>query len=99
MARRPARMPGVAERALPCAAMLALAAAMLAAAQGPPLARAPRTLRSSIELTAVTVTVRDADGRLAGDLPRDAFSVYEDGALQEITQFTHERVPVSLGLL
>jgi VWFA-related protein len=79
--------------------MLALAAAMLAAAQGPPVARAPRTLRSSVELTAVTVTVRDAEGRLAGDLPRDAFSVYEDGALQEITQFTHERVPVALGLL
>src|SRR3954447_22083027 len=70
----------------------------LAAAQGPPL-RAPRTLRSSVEVTVVTVTVRDADGRLATDLPREAFSVHEDGEPQEITQFTRERVPVALGLL
>jgi Ca-activated chloride channel family protein len=52
-----------------------------------------------VELTAVTVTVRDADGRLAPDLPREAFSIYEDGEPQQITQFTHERVPVALGLL
>jgi VWFA-related protein len=32
-------------------------------------------------------------------LPRDRFEVYEDGERQAITQFTSERVPVSLGLL
>lgn len=64
-----------------------------------PVQRAPRTLRTSIEVTAVTVTVRDADGRLVPDLPADAFTVYEDGVPQPITQFTHERVPVGLGLL
>lgn len=47
----------------------------------------------------MTVTVRDGDGKLAGDLPREAFTVFEDGEPQEITQFTHERVPVALGLL
>ena len=101
MVRRPVRVSGRAAGVLPGAAIaaLALAVTVLAAAQGPPIARGARTLRSSVELTAVTVTVRDAEGRLAGDLPRDAFSVYEDGALQEITQFTHERVPVALGLL
>ena len=61
--------------------------------------RSPRTLRSSVEVTAVTATVRDATGACAGDLPLDAFSVYEDGEPQAITQFTHERVPVGLGLL
>ena len=64
-----------------------------------PVQRAPRTLRSSIELTAVTVTVRDNDGRLVPDLPVDAFTIYEDGAPQTITQYAHERVPVGLGLL
>ena len=64
-----------------------------------PVQRAPRTLRTSIEVIAVTVTVRDADGRLVPDLPADAFTVYEDGLPQPITQFTHERVPVGLGLL
>lgn len=59
----------------------------------------PRPLRSSVELTVVTATVRDAEGRLAKDLPRDAFEIYEDGAPVPIAQFTHERVPLGLGLL
>lgn len=61
--------------------------------------RAPRTLRTSIEVTAVTVTVRDPDGRLVPDLPSSAFTVFEDGLPQPITQFTDQRVPVGLGLL
>jgi VWFA-related protein len=93
------RITGFAGAAQRCAAVVALFATVLTAAQDAPSVRAPRTLRSSVEVTAVTVTVRDAEGRLAGDLPRDAFSIYEDGELQEITQFTHERVPVALGLL
>jgi Ca-activated chloride channel family protein len=83
---------------MPILAVLALTGIGVAARQGP-LPRAAGTLRSSVEVTAVTVTVRDADGHLAGDLPREAFSVFEDGEPQAITQFTHERVPVSLGLL
>jgi VWFA-related protein len=57
------------------------------------------TLRSSVELTVVTATVRDANGRLVAGLPRDAFQVFEDGAPVAITQFTNERVPLGLGLL
>ena len=87
------------QRAQAYAVAMALCVTALTAAQGPPPVRAPRTLRSSVEVTAVTVTVRDGDGRLVTGLPREAFSVYEDGELQEITQFTHERVPVALGLL
>jgi VWFA-related protein len=81
-------------------AVAAVMSAALLRAQGPlPMQREPRTLRSSVELTAVTVTVHDADGRLVPDLPKDAFTVYEDGEPQTITQFTHDRVPVALGLL
>ena len=43
--------------------------------------------------------MRDATGRLVTGLPRDAFEVFEDGERQTITQFTHDRVPVSLGVL
>jgi Ca-activated chloride channel family protein len=64
-----------------------------------PMQRAPQALRSSIELTAVTATVRDNDGRLVPDLPVDAFTIYEDGEPQTITQYAHERVPVGVGLL
>jgi len=36
---------------------------------------------------------------LVADLARDAFELFEDGDAQPITQFTNERVPVSLGVL
>ena len=55
--------------------------------------------RSAVELTTVNATVVDADGRLVTGLPREAFELYEDGSLQTITQFTNERLPVSLGVL
>jgi len=77
------------------AATLAAGAAVLLGAQE----QRPRPLRSSVELTVVTATVRDAEGRLATGLPREAFEVYEDGVLVPIAQFTHERVPLGLGLL
>jgi Ca-activated chloride channel family protein len=70
-------------------------AAGLAAPQIP----SGRTFRSAIELTTVTATVVDQDGKLVTGLPQDAFEVYEDGELQTVTQFTNERVPVSLGIL
>jgi VWFA-related protein len=76
----------------------AMGVAMLGA-QTPAIQRAPGTLRSSIEVTVVTVTVRDANGGLVPDLPADAFTIYEDGEPQAITQFAHQRVPVGLGLL
>lgn len=79
--------------------VLAVLCGSIALVAQAPVQRAPRTLRTSIEVIAVTVTVRDADGRLVPDLPADAFTVYEDGLPQPITQFTHERVPVGLGLL
>ena len=63
------------------------------------LQRAPRAVRSSIELTAVTVTVRDNEGHLVPDLPVDAFTIFEDGQPQTITQYAHDRVPVGVGLL
>ena len=58
-----------------------------------------QVLRSSIDLVHVTVTVRDADGRLIDGLTRDDFEVFEDGKLQTVTQFQDGRVPVSLGIL
>jgi Ca-activated chloride channel homolog len=61
--------------------------------------RDSRLFRSAIELTSITATVRDGDGRLVTGLQRDAFEVFEDGVRQEVTQFTGERVPVSVALL
>lgn len=55
--------------------------------------------RSSAELVPTAVTVRDGGGRLVRSLTRDDFRVTEAGTEQPITQFSHERVPVSLALV
>ena len=55
--------------------------------------------KSGVELVNVTATVSDEDGRFVPGLTKDDFNVYEDGAPQEITNFSNERVPVSLGIV
>jgi len=55
--------------------------------------------KTAVKLTTVTATVTDAEGHLVRDLPQDQFQVFEDGQPQDITQFTSDRVPVSLGIL
>lgn len=55
--------------------------------------------RSGIELVNVTATVTDRNGRFVEGLRKEDFTVYEDGAPQEISHFSNEPVPVSLGIL
>ena len=55
--------------------------------------------RGGIDLVSVTATVTGGDGRFVADLRQEDFSVYEDGKRQTLTQFTRERVPISLGIL
>jgi Ca-activated chloride channel family protein len=57
-----------------------------------------KSFRAASELVTTAVTVRDAEGRLITDLEQKDFIVEEDGVPQPITQFTKERVPVSLSL-
>jgi Ca-activated chloride channel family protein len=81
--------------------VLAVAVLGAAVAAGRPFdaAQEGRTFKSGVDVTGITVSVRDADGHLVTDLTRDDFDLYEDGEKQPITQFTRERVPVSLGVL
>jgi len=81
--------------------LLAVAVLGAAVAAGRPFdaAQEGRTFKSGVDVTGITVSVRDADGHLVTDLTRDDFDLYEDGEKQPITQFTRERVPVSLGVL
>jgi len=44
-------------------------------------------------------TVMDKNGHLVTTLPREAFTVLENGVQQEIKQFKREDVPVSMGLI
>ena len=57
------------------------------------------SFRARLDLVQVTVSVTDAAGRLITGLAQGDFQIWEDGLEQEITQFTDERVPVSLGVL
>ena len=54
--------------------------------------------RSGVELINVTATVSDANGRFVPGLRQDDFVVYEDNNQVEVTNFSAERVPVSLGI-
>lgn len=55
--------------------------------------------QSGVNLISVTATVVDREGHLVSGLPMDAFEIYEEGERQTISQFTNERVPVSLAVL
>ena len=94
-------------------AALALAAApIVLAGQQPPRATdpppAPATetddeaqrfvFRTGVNLINVTATVTDARGRFVGGLTQEDFTIYEDGQEVDVTQFSNERVPVSLGI-
>ena len=55
--------------------------------------------QSGVDLISVTATVVDREGNLVTGLPKEAFEIFEEGERQTITQFTNERVPVSLAVL
>ena len=55
--------------------------------------------RSGVELINVTATVSDAAGRFVPGLRQEDFIIHEDNELQEVSYFSAERVPVSLGLV
>jgi VWFA-related protein len=66
----------------------------------PQQAGQPPMFRShSSELVVLPVTVTDKSGRLVTDLPRDHFTVYDEGRPQNIAAFSSEDIPVSIALV
>jgi Ca-activated chloride channel family protein len=55
--------------------------------------------RTGVELINVAASVSDGTGRFVRGLAKDDFTIYEDGQRQEITHFSSDRVPVSLGVV
>ncbi len=55
--------------------------------------------KSGVELINVTATVTDRSGRFAGRLRKEDFVVYEDNKLVEVSHFSADRTPVSLGIV
>jgi Ca-activated chloride channel family protein len=77
-------------------ALVAVATAVVStAAQSPDAFR----FRSGVELINVTATVTDDNGRFVSNLRKEDFTLFEDGEPQDVTHFSNERVPVSLGIL
>ena len=78
---------------------LIIAALMAATAAAGAQSQEGFRFRSGVDLVNVTATVTDDDGRFVSGLRREDFTVYEDGKLQDVSHFSNDRVPVSLGLL
>jgi Ca-activated chloride channel family protein len=77
--------------------ILALAGAAVAAQDQP---APPRNFfQSRVDLVGISATVVNQGGGLVTGLSKDAFEIYEDGVRQSITQFTSERVPISVAVL
>ena len=86
-------------RALSIGVMAALAAATLNGQQPASQNSESFRFKSGVELVNVTATVSDSSGRFVPNLTKDDFIVYEDDVRQIVSQFSAERVPVSLGIV
>ncbi|MHB8653604.1 MAG: VWA domain-containing protein [Terriglobia bacterium] len=52
-----------------------------------------------VNLVVLPVSVVDKKGRRVEDLKQDNFQVYEDGAPQKLTVFSHADIPVTMGIV
>ena len=89
-------------RALLMFALLGLVAASVHGQQDAPARPAgkddPFRFTSGVELINVTAAVSDASGRFVSGLRQEDCRVYEDDQPVEVTHFSAESVPVSLGI-
>ena len=69
-------------------------------AGGLALAAPPGQIRVQVNLVNLFATVRDKHKAIVTGLKQDDFQIYEDGQLQEITNFSAEsNLPITLGIL
>jgi Ca-activated chloride channel homolog len=59
----------------------------------------PYLIRTSVDLVVLRATVRDRKGASVSGLNKESFQVYEDKALQRIESFSHDDIPVTVGLV
>ncbi|OFW36629.1 MAG: hypothetical protein A3J29_24010 [Acidobacteria bacterium RIFCSPLOWO2_12_FULL_67_14b] len=58
-----------------------------------------QVFRAGVEVVSLNVTVTDSQGRYVTDLEQNDFSVFEDGAKQELNFFNKTNLPIALSLL
>ena len=57
------------------------------------------TINIDVDMVVLHASVRNRKGILVSGLSKDDFQVYEDGVLQQIKYFSHEDIPVTVGLV
>lgn len=66
----------------------------------PPLpAKKDQSIRVDVDLVVVNVTVTDPYNRLVTGLERENFRIFEDKNEEEVTHFSSEDVPISIGVI
>ncbi len=89
-------MPHFVRRAV---TLVVAGAAALLVSSSRPAGQDKFQFRTGVELVNVTVTVSDRAGRFVSGLTQPDFVVFEDDRRVDITHFSAERVPVSLGIV
>jgi Ca-activated chloride channel homolog len=59
----------------------------------------PFAMKVNVDMVVLRATVQDRKNSLVSGLSKDNFQVYEDGVLQSIKYFSHEDIPVTVGLV
>ena len=69
--------------------------------QTPPAEKKGReyTINVDVNLVVLHATVVDKKGRMVNDLKSQDFQVYEDGAPQKLSVFSHADIPVTMGIV
>src|SRR5579864_2635993 len=57
------------------------------------------TIQVNVDMVILHATAQDHKHAFVSGLDKDDFQVYEDGVLQPIKNFSHEDVPVTVGLV
>ena len=59
----------------------------------------PQIFKAAVDIVSLNVTVVDSQNRYVTDITESEFSVFEDGAKQELTFFNRTSLPIALSLL
>jgi VWFA-related protein len=70
-----------------------------AAAVGTAQVQPPSFVSTSAELVVLPVAVSDKHGNFVPDLPRDRFTVYDNGRQQQVSLFSNDDTAVTVGLV
>lgn len=83
------------------AAAAAVALTLMSVSAQVPQVRRPadQVFRAAVEMVSLNVTVTDHKQHYLTDLDAKEFSIFEDGARQEITYFNRTTLPIALSLL